>query len=119
MLLTGAKRRSIRLGWVAALSFLLASCSKYLDGIVFNPCAQSAKVSFSDAASPPTQASGWHDQVIVPAVTAHRIPNVFADLGKPQTSFAQVQIGDRPSQILEVKVAGEDPVPVMIPATSC
>jgi hypothetical protein len=119
MLLTGAKRLSIKLGWVAALSFLLPACSEYLDGIVFNPCAQSAKVSFSDASSPPKQASGWHDQVIVPAIGARRIPNVFADMGKPQISFAQVQIGNQPSQILEVKVTGEDPVPVLIPATSC
>jgi hypothetical protein len=86
---------------------------------VFNPCAQSAQVSFWDASSPPTQASGWHDQVIVPPITTRRIANIFADLGETQISFAQVQIGDRPSQILEVEVTGEDPVPVMIPATSC
>jgi hypothetical protein len=119
MRLTGAKGLSIRLGCLAALSLLLPSCSKYLDGIVFNPCAQSAKVSFSDASSPPTRASGWHDQVIVPPITARRIANIFADLGKTQISFAQVQIGDRPSQILEVKVTGEEPVPVLIPAANC
>jgi hypothetical protein len=54
-----------------------------------------------------------------PADYSRRIANIFADLGKTQISFAQVQIGDRPSQILEVEVTGEDPVPVMIPATSC
>lgn len=116
---TRARRLSIRLGCLAVLSFLLPSCSTYLDGIVFNPCAQSARVSFSDASSPPKQASGWHDHVIVQAVAARRIANIFADTGKPQISFAQVQIGDQPSQILEVEVTGEDPVPVMIPATSC
>lgn len=118
MRLTGAKRLSIRIGCLAALSFLLPSCSKYLDGIVFNPCDKSAKVSFSDASSPPAQASGWHDQVIVPPISARRIVNIFADVGT-RISFAQVQIGDRPSQILEVEVTGEDPVPVMIPAASC
>ncbi len=118
MRLTGAKRLSIRIGCLAALSFLLPSCSRYLDGIVFKPCDKSAKVSFSDASSPPAQASGWHDQVIVPPISARRIVNIYADVGT-RISFAQVQIGDRPSQSLEVEVTGEDPVPVMIPAASC
>jgi hypothetical protein len=86
---------------------------------VFNPCTESAKVSFSDALSPPTQVSGWHDQVTSRRFLLAESLTSFADLRKTQIIFAQVQIGDRSSQILQVEVVGEDPVPMMIPATSC
>jgi hypothetical protein len=103
---------------IVTMSLLLVSCSMYLDGLVFNPCDAPATVRFSDASSPHAGDAGWHDEVVVPAVSSLRVPGVFADVGE-STAFAQVSLDTRDAQLVRVRVTGEDPVPVLIPASFC
>jgi hypothetical protein len=75
-------------------------------------------VRFSDASSPPADDAGWHNEVVVRAVSSVRVPGAFADIGD-RTAFAQVRIDTTDPQLIRVRVTGEDPVPVRIPATLC
>jgi hypothetical protein len=105
---------------VISLAILLPSCSNYLDVLVFNPCGDSAKVSFSGAATPPPITSAqWHDQVNVPPFSAVRVKGVLADVDSDHVAFARVQIGEASPEIVTVLLGMEEPIPVLIRATAC
>jgi len=71
--LTG--RRSAGIKFVAAIfaTLTLTSCSRYLDALVCNPCAQPARVSFGGM-----NGAHWDSETGVPAESAVRVANVMS-----------------------------------------
>jgi hypothetical protein len=87
--------------------------------MVFNPCGEAAEVSFSGSTTPPSLTSTqWRDQVRVPPFSAVRVEGVVANVGS-DVAFARVQIGEASPQVVSVPLDTDEPIPVLIRATSC
>lgn len=100
------------------MAVLLPGCSRYFDAQVFNPCQESAIVTFSNRQLSVAD-SQWRRQVTVQPTSALRVDQVFADADSDDTGFIRVEIGDTPAQIFEVPLLGEEPFPATIPASAC
>jgi hypothetical protein len=106
------RRARLRWGVVAFLALTMTSCSKFRDAIVFNPCSQTATVSFAGI----PDSDRWFDESSVPAGQAVRLDNVIS--ASTDTSYARVVFDSRTPTVIKVAVK-DDPVPVLIPASLC
>jgi len=100
------------------MAVLLPSCSRAFDAQVYNPCQESAIVTFSNRRLSVAD-SEWRRQVTVLPVSALRVDGVFSDADADGTGFIRVEIGEAPARIFEVPYLSEEPFPAMIPASAC
>jgi hypothetical protein len=102
--------RSLKLVAIGLMALTLSSCSKAFDAIVFNPCDQAARVSFS--------AVRWYSETTVPPESAVRVDDVM-DASPGAVDQVRIVFGEARKTILKVRVGKDDPVPVLVPVAIC
>lgn len=107
------RSRSLKFVAVGLIALTLASCSKAFDAIVFNPCDQTARVSFGLAS-----AVRWYSETTVPPESAVRVDDVM-DASQGAVDQVRIVFGEARQTILKVRVGEDDPVPVLIPVAVC
>jgi hypothetical protein len=83
------------------------------NAIVANPCAAPASVHFG---ADPTTGEPL-DLTTIPAESGDLVTGFIADTGHP--AEVQISFGDLPDRAMSVSPEGDEPIPVVIPASYC